>query len=358
MKRSKILVAAFAAALTFTTGAALAADPAPKSGAGDVLKGVTSPKAAAKPKAEAKPEKVVPPETVIASVDGRNITQRELDLAVNAYLRGAAQKMGGSHSGGAMQPNDKIRADIINQMIDREILFGDVEKGTYEGLDKKVADEYEQAKSSFATQEEFTKALADDGLDEPGLKKLITRRYSLESYVEKVITPKIKITDEEAKAFYDKNPNYFKQEEMVKASHILVTTQSTDTPEVKLKAKQKAEDLLKKLQGGEDFEALAKSSSDCPSKEQGGDLGYFGKGRMVKPFEEAAFGLETGKLSGIVETQFGYHIIKVTDHKKADVVPFDSVKERIVGHLKDIQVSAEIKNKIEELKKTAKVVKK
>jgi parvulin-like peptidyl-prolyl isomerase len=89
----------------------------------------------------------------------------------------------------------------------------------------------------------------------------------------------------------------------VRASHILVET------------KDQAESLRQQIEGGADFAALAAKHSNCPSGKKGGDLGFFGKGRMVKPFEEAAFGLAKGACSTPVQTQFGYHLIKVTDTK-------------------------------------------
>ena len=101
----------------------------------------------------------------------------------------------------------------------------------------------------------------------------------------------------------------------IRASHILIShsgaprTGATRTPE---EAKALAVEIEGKLEAGESFEDLAKAYSDCPSSQKGGDLGFFPKGQMVKPFEEAAFGLEVGDVSGIVETQFGYHIIKRT----------------------------------------------
>jgi peptidyl-prolyl cis-trans isomerase C len=110
-----------------------------------------------------------------------------------------------------------------------------------------------------------------------------------------------------------------------------------------------------KAKAGEDFAKLAESNSDCPSAKQGGDLDYFGKGQMVKPFEDAAFALKPGEMSGVVETQFGYHIIKVTDRKDAAKTPFEEVKGRITDFLKNNKVKEALEAKVAELKKVAKV---
>jgi len=333
MNKSSLIKTAMVAVVSLClSAAALAADAAP-----------------------AKDAKDATPDKAVATVNGKAITQRELDLAVNSYLRSVSSRLGGGHEQ-KLDGNDKIRKEMLTQMVDREVLYGEIEKHKYEGLDKKVDEELARAKSQYPSEVEFKKALEEDGLDDAMLLKLINRRYSLELYVEKFIVPNAKVTDEEAKKFYDDNPSYFQQEEMIRASHILITTKAEDDAAKKAEAKAKAEDIRAKLVAGGNFEELAKSSSDCPSKEQGGDLGYFGRGRMVKPFEDAAFALKVGELSPVIETEFGYHVIKSTEHKDAEKVPFDKVKDRIVSHLQDTKINETLKNKVEELKKAAKIV--
>ena len=127
---------------------------------------------------------------------------------------------------------------------------------------------------------------------------------------------KIDVTENDANNYYSGNPKEFETPEQVKASHILIASDTSDTSvdpnDAKAKALAKAEQLLAQLKDGADFAELAKANSTCPSASKGGDLGFFSKGDMVAPFEEAAFALEPGQLSDIVETKFGYHIIKRT----------------------------------------------
>ncbi|MBN2260447.1 MAG: peptidylprolyl isomerase [Clostridiales bacterium] len=127
----------------------------------------------------------------------------------------------------------------------------------------------------------------------------------------------IEASEEEMKKYYEDHKPNFKNSAQVKASHILVKT------------KEEAESILKKIDEGNNFENLAMEKSTCPSKERGGDLGYFGQGQMVPEFENAAFSLNIGEVSGLVQTQFGYHIIKLTDKKEASESSFDEVKMRI-----------------------------
>nr|WP_257792016.1 peptidylprolyl isomerase [Anoxybacter fermentans] len=125
------------------------------------------------------------------------------------------------------------------------------------------------------------------------------------------------VTEEEMMEYYEKNIRRFTEEEQVRASHILVET------------KEEALEILDKINNGEDFADLARKYSNCPSSDRGGDLGFFGRGRMVYEFEKAAFSTEVGEITGPVETEFGWHIIKVTDKKEAIVHPYEEVKEEI-----------------------------
>lgn len=320
--------------------------------AGDQGAAPETPAKAAAPAETAAKAPELPPEAPVALVDGRPITKRELDLAVGSYVRSVSGRMGGKHTQD-LQPNDKLRSEMLTQMIDKEILFGEVEKYTYPDVDKKVDEEYAGRKATYPTAEEFTKDLQENGLTEDAYRKLLKRTLSLDAYVETKVAGKGKASEEEAKKFYAENPSYFiKNGESVRASHILVSSSKGDDQAKRDAAKAKAEDIRKRLEAGEDFAALAKSSSDCPSKDEGGDLGFFTKGRMVKDFEDAAFGLETGKLSPVVETEFGYHVIKVTEKKAGESYSYDEAKEKIMNYL----INLELNERVRELKKTAKIV--
>jgi len=152
------------------------------------------------------------------------------------------------------------------------------------------------------------------GITEDRLKEDI----ELNLYVNKLLEPKIKITENEMKNYFEENKDDFKQEEQVKASHILVDDEET------------AKEIKQKLDNGEDFAELAKKySTDPTTKDKGGDLGYFTKGKMEKEFENAAFSLKVGEISNPVKTQYGYHIIKVVDKKEGKEANYEESKEEI-----------------------------
>jgi peptidyl-prolyl cis-trans isomerase C len=268
----------------------------------------------------------------VAKVGDAVITRGELQQAI---------KVLSSQQGGAEIPPEALKQlepSTLDQLISAEILHQMGKKLEMKDLDKQVDFRIAQGKGKFASINEYEAALKSSGMSEPELINLIRKDVIINNLVEKEVISKIKVSDDDAKKFYDENAAQFKKEAQVKASHILIGTEPTASAEEKKKAKEKAEEVLKELKAGKDFAELAKTNSTCPSKSQGGDLGFFGKGQMVKPFEDAAFGLKKDELSGVVETQFGYHIIKLTDKKEAETVPLAEVKDKIINYLKNQQI--------------------
>jgi peptidyl-prolyl cis-trans isomerase C len=151
-------------------------------------------------------------------------------------------------------------------------------------------------------------------------------------------------SDAEAKDFYDKNPDKFKEPEQVRASHILVRVDEKADAAAKKRARAEIDSVLKQIRSGGDFAKLAQEHSQDGSAAQGGDLNYFMKGQMVPAFDKVAFELKPGQVSDVVTTQFGYHIIKVIDHKQGRTVPYEEaqgkIKEFLTGQKKQEHATA------------------
>lgn len=188
----------------------------------------------------------------------------------------------------------------------------------------------------------FTKLGEEEKLDETDdFKEIMAtiRKDVLSQLAMKSVLSGIEVSDEEIKAYYDANPNQFVKEGKVSAKHIL-----TDSEE-------KCTDIFKEIaEGAKSFEDAAKEYSTCPSGQQGGDLGEFGKGQMVKEFEDAAFSGEIGQVIGPVKTQFGYHLIKVEKRTEPETASFDEVKENIRKTLLSQKQNQLYSEKINELK--------
>ncbi len=263
--------------------------------------------------------------------------------------------------GNAFAQNDEIAATIG----DKKITVSDFNTiiGYLDSDKQKVLEKNTQLKESFLRQIVQSMVISDLAKEKefdkkPEVKKqleLFTENFLANEFLKREVAQKITVSEEDMKSYYEAHKDEFKMPEMVKARHILIRVAPAALEEDKKKAKEKAEDILKKIKDGEDFSKLASDLSDDPgSKSKGGDLGFFPKGRMVKPFEDAAFSLKPGETSGIVETQFGFHIIKVEERKDASVEPFEKVKERINQKLLQERVKAKIAEFIDNAMKEAK----
>jgi peptidyl-prolyl cis-trans isomerase C len=165
----------------------------------------------------------------------------------------------------------------------------------------------------------------------------------------------VDVTEAEAKVFYDGNPEYFTQPEVIRVSEILIKVDPKADAAKKQEARKKLEGIQKRAQKGEDFSVLAKDFSQSASAAQGGDLGTLPRGRMPKAFDDAAFSLKPGEVSGVVEIEAGFLLIKVHEKTPEKLVPFKDVEERIRQHLSNEKLKKRVEDYLTEVKKTAKI---
>jgi peptidyl-prolyl cis-trans isomerase C len=318
-------------ALSFLIGTALAAEKTKK----DTKKAVTT---------------TTVTTGTVAKVNGTSITRGELDRAMKVMLS--------QTGGGSTLPVDQKKAAetaVLNQLVSAELLYQAGLKLEVKDIEKKVSAQINSAKAKFPSPAQFDKSLQENGITEKDLSEYARKEIYINNLIETQIASKVSVTDEEAKKFYDENPDKFKMPESVRASHILIGADAKATDADKKIAKEKAEALLKKVKGGEDFAKVAKENSTCPSSAQGGDLGFFTKGQMVPAFENVAFALKPGEISDVVETQFGFHIIKVVEHQPAKTVTYDEAKQKIIDYLKGQKIRKDISEYVEKLRKAGKV---
>lgn len=282
--------------------------------------------AAAAPETQATPAppKPVPAELPdpVARVNGETIGRAEFERAIR-NIEGRA---------GAPVPQDR-RAEIVRGLLDQMIA---VRLLAQESLARKIAvadtevdARYAQLRQQFPSEEAFAQALTAQAMTAEALKRDIRSDLAMGRLLEAAIEPALSLGETESKTFYDENLERFQEDEAVRASHILIRVAPDAEEAAKRKARAEAEDVLKQLRAGGDFAALAREHSQDGSAAQGGDLDFFTRGQMVPPFEAAAFALEANGVSEIVETQFGLHIIKVTDRRAPRTVPFAEVDAQI-----------------------------
>jgi peptidyl-prolyl cis-trans isomerase C len=250
-----------------------------------------------------------------------------------------------------------LKNDILDSLIEREVLYQQSQKDGIQITDQTIDDQLAAIKKRFPNETEYKNALSKMNLSEDEVKAQIKRGLSIKELIDQQVTSKVVITDEESKAYYDKNPQRFKQPEQIKASHILIKVDAKADEAKKAEARQRIEEVQQKLKDGGDFAALAKEYSEGPSSAKGGDLGYFRHGQMVKPFEEAALALKPNEVSDVVETRFGYHLIKVYDNKPEQTLAYADVKDKIIQRLKQEKIEKEAVQYVDKLKKDAKLEK-
>lgn len=306
------------------------------------------------PKAVA-PSAAVPVDSTepAVTVNGTVITEGQVDAKVKPMLE---RRMSQMDPNMAEQLKKRSRAQMLDRMITEQLLDEQVAKANITVSDSDVNDKISEIlKQQNLSIDTFKALLAAQGQSYEQVQQQIKKSVGYEKVFEKQ-SGAVEVNDAEALAFYEENKAGFSTPEELGASHILIKVAPSATPEEKAAAKEKAEKLLKEIKADANFAELAKANSDCPSKEVGGDLGTFPRGRMVKEFEDAAFGMKVGQVSDVVETQFGYHIIKVTSRKDAGVTPFEEAKTEIVARLKQGKLGRLSKEYIDKLKAEAKIV--
>lgn len=215
-----------------------------------------------------------------------------------------------------------IRNNITDQLINSILLYQYAQDNNIDIPETDINSEIDKIKGNFESEKEFNDALKRSNLTLNQLKKDINRQLMIEEAIN-LEYEKIEITEEEIANYYEENKDSFFQPENVRARHILVENQD------------EAELILNQLNDGiADFDKLAREKSICPSSEQGGDLGYFSRGQMVKEFENIAFSLEVGKISDVVETEFGFHIIKCEDIREEHQQTLEEAKGNIENILR------------------------
>ena len=277
------------------------------------------------------------------------IKREDFDRAVVQIEQRFAQ-MGKPLSGTQVS---ELKKNILEKLINHELLLQESRKAGVKVEAPEVKAQIDQMKSQYATEAEFKRALTMMGFAAADLESQIREGLEIRRFVNDRIANTITIPEKEIKASYDSHPQIFKRPESVHAGHILIKVDPAANATQKAEARQEIAMIAKKIKKGEDFTALAKTYSQGPSSTNGGDLGYFSRGQMVKPFETAAFALKPGEVSGIVETRFGYHIIKVFDKKPQTTIPYEDAKDRIAQYLKTREIQQQVNQYVDALKKKA-----
>jgi len=300
--------------------------------------------------ATATPPKPVPAEfpEVVARVNGEDVKKADFERMIRTLEQRAGQKI-------PTERRDEILRGALDQLVVYTLLSQESKNRGIKVDEPEIDQKVQQLRSKFKTQEEFTKALTDRGMTIDSLKHDAKVDLSVTKLMDAEMSTEQAPSDAEAKSFYDKNPERFKQGEKVRASHILIKVDPKAPPAAKQKARAEIDAVLKQAKGGADFAKLAQEHSQDGSAAQGGDLNYFTREQMVPEFAKVAFELKPGDISDVVQTQFGYHIIKVVDHQDAKPIPYEQVNAQIKQFLANQKKQQHADAFIDTLKKKSKI---
>jgi peptidyl-prolyl cis-trans isomerase C len=291
-------------------------------------------------------------DSMIASVNGSVITKSEVDSEREKLARQFQSKISSDQMESIMP---KLTQQALENLINLRLLTQEADRKNIQHDNEAIDKQIEQISSRFPNPEKFKEQLATLGLSEEKLRTEIGESLRIEKLLKSKPEHNEEVSEKDIEDFYRDHPENFQMPERIQASHILVKIDSGDTPEVKEQKRQKLSDIRKEIENGADFAQLALEHSDCPSKSRGGDLGLFERGKMVKPFEDVAFKLKVGEVSDIVETQFGLHLIKLTDRQEGQVMPLEKSRERIIYFLNRQNQEQAINNYLTELRSKAKI---
>jgi peptidyl-prolyl cis-trans isomerase C len=305
---------------------------------------------APQPAADAKP-KPIPAQLpdVIARVNGEAIARNDLEKAIKNVEGRARQPVPAAE-------RDRIYRGVLDQLVAYRLLTQESRSRKIDVPEADVEARMAQIKQQFPSEDVFKQSLVQQNMTIEQLREDAKNDMRVAKMLEGEVNTAVAVQPQDVTAFYEKNPDKFKQGERVRASHILIRTPQNADPKTKEEARTKAVGVLNDVKAGKDFGELAKQHSQDPgSAGNGGDLGYFGQGQMVGPFEQAAFALKPGAVSDVVETPFGFHIIKVADRQAARSVPLEEARPQIEQFLQNQQRQQKTEAFINSLKAKSKV---
>ena len=298
------------------------------------------------------PVKPVPAQLpdVLATVNGERVERWELENAI----RGVEAVHGGTPM--PADQRDGILRGLLDQIIAYHLIGQEATARKMAPTPAEVSAKIAEMRGQYPDEGTFQKALKNMGVTLEQVQRQTRLGIAVEKMISAEVTSKVSVSDGDVTAFYQQNLDRFKQGEAVHASHILKIAGADADASAKQKAREEAKQILQQLQKGADFATLAREQSqDSGTAAAGGDLGFFPKGQTDPAFEAAAFALKPGGLSDVVESAFGFHIIKVHERRGPRTEPFAEVSGQIKEFLAGQQHAAKLGEFVDRVKAKSKI---
>ena len=287
---------------------------------------------------------------IAASVNGESISEAEIQIAVNR-LRPA----GAYHGRVSDEKMEELRKSALASVIEGELLYQEGKRRGLAAKKSEVKELFNKNKEAFKKKKDFYNALEKTGLTEESFRKLIEKGFIVRDFLKQEVEDKIKLSDADMEDYYNKNKGKFVSPDKIRLREISVSVSPTATQEEREEKKKKAEDLLKKIKAGEDFAGLAYNYSEDDYRVKSGDLGMSHKGRLMPELEDAASKLNVGETSGLIETIYGYHIIRLEEKKPEEQLDFAEVRDSLKKELETKRYNEAKEAIVNALKEKAKI---
>ena len=264
----------------------------------------------------------------VARVNGRPIPRGEFEMAVQLQF---TSKHGNRVGVGELR---STREKVLDRLIDGELLYQRAIEQGVKVKEKDVTAEVEEIRGRFESEQAFLQTLRTNATSEKAFREQMRRSLIITRFVDREITRGVRVSNEDVRLYYDQNPAESTRREAVPIRQILIRFDSNGPGQARAVAREKIEAILSELSAGADFEEMARRYSEGPGASEGGDRGILIRGGGAPPLiARAAFSLAAGEISDVIETQRGFHLLKVGERRPAGMVPFDEAKDRIRARL-------------------------
>ena len=285
----------------------------------------------------------------VLTVNGQAVYAAEISLMmqnIHGYLK----------SQGREAKEEEVVEVATQRVVEQKLLAQEAQRFGIQPDEKRVAQMMELTERQAGGREQLDAILAKGGSSRAQLEQMFREMELGRGLIARQIQPTVEVSDQEIQNFYTEHPNDFQRAEQVHARHVLIKADPAADEQTRSIARMKADQVHQRAVNGEDFATLAKELSEDANAAQGGDLGFFEKERMVPAFAEAAFALQPGQISPVVETQFGYHVIKVEERRPAGPVPLDEAKVPIRRVLVNEKTNVAVSQLVQSLGRNADIV--
>jgi peptidyl-prolyl cis-trans isomerase C len=289
---------------------------------------------------------------VVANVNGEPIFEDQLQPSVQKSL---AQFTRHGARADNTQMIKRLQAKHLNELIDNLLVYQESKKRTIENMDEKIDQRVQDLETKYADDQELERYLKIRRMTMDEFRESLKSRVRVDEYLKEEGVLEPEIPEDRIREMYDADPKSFSTVETVRVSHILIGVDGKAEAEKKQQAQQEAEQIRKEILAGGDFAAIAEAHSDCMTASRGGDLGEIKRGYMPAAFDEVAFSLEKDSVSEVVETKFGYHVIKAVDRKPARLVPYEDVRDFLETYLQGEESKKKLAAHIVELRKRSEI---